>query len=102
MIIHVQTVAEFDELIKKEKVLVDYFATWCGPCRMLGEVIEELDQDNIEGLTIVKVDVDQLSELAIRYRIQAVPTLMLFKAGELVNNAMGYKNKNELLAFISK
>jgi len=102
MINHPKTVEEFNALTKQGLVLVDFFATWCGPCRMLGEVIEEVDQDNIPGLSIVKVDVDVLGEVAQKFGINAVPALYLFKDGKLVNNTLGYLNKNKLLEFINK
>ena len=101
MLKHINTVEEFDASIKGSLVLVDFFATWCGPCKMLSPVLEEVAREN-PNLTVLKIDVDEVVPLAARYGIQAIPTLMLFKNGQHVETRMGYQNKNQLLAFISK
>ncbi len=100
MLKHVNNRDEFNELIKEGTVLVDFFATWCGPCKMLSPVLEELSEES--DVLIVKVDVDEAGPLAAQYGIQAVPTLMLFKNGQRVDVRMGYQNKNQLLAFINQ
>lgn len=100
MLKHVNNRDEFNELIKEGTVLVDFFATWCGPCKMLSPVLEELSNES--DVLIVKVDVDEAGPLAAQYGIQAVPTLMLFKNGQRVDVRMGYQNKNQLLAFIKQ
>ena len=100
MLKHVNNRDEFNELIKEGTVLVDFFATWCGPCKMLSPVLEELSEES--DVLIVKVDVDEAGPLATQYGIQAVPTLMLFKNGQRVDVRMGYQNKNQLLAFIKQ
>ena len=101
MLKHINTAAEFDAAIKEGTVLVDFFATWCGPCKMLSPVLEEVADEN-PNLTVLKIDVDEVGELAARYGIQAIPTLMLFKNGERVETRMGYQNKNQLVAFINQ
>ena len=101
MLKHINNAEEFDSLIKEGKVLVDFFATWCGPCKMLSPVLEEVSNENPD-LLVLKIDVDEVSELAARYGIQAIPTLMLFKNGQRVETRMGYQNKNQLLAFINQ
>ena len=101
MLKHINTVEEFDASVKEGLVLVDFFATWCGPCKMLSPVLEEVGEENPE-LTVLKIDVDEVSQLAARYGIQAIPTLMLFRDGQRVETRMGYQNKNQLLAFIGK
>ena len=101
MIIHVKSYDEFKNLIASSDCFVDFFATWCGPCKMLTPVIEEMDEKGAFGeVKILKIDVDKCSDIARDYRIQAVPTLMFFKNGKLVNTTMGYKNENEILDFI--
>ena len=101
MLKHVNSKEEFDSLVKEGLVLVDFFATWCGPCKMLSPVLEEVANENPD-LTVLKIDVDEVSELAARFGIQAIPTLILFKNGERVAVRMGYQNKNQLLAFIGQ
>ena len=101
MLKHINNAQEFDQAIKNGAVLVDFFATWCGPCKMLSPNLEELANENPD-LLVIKVDVDDASELAMRFAIQAVPTLMLFKNGERVDTRMGYQNKNQLVAFINR
>ena len=101
MLKHINSVAEFDEEIKGGTVLVDFFATWCGPCKMLSPVLEEVAKEN-EELKVLKIDVDEVGPLAARFGIQAIPTLILFRDGERVAVKMGYQNKNQLLAFINQ
>ena len=100
MLKHVNNRDEFYELIKEGTVLVDFFATWCGPCKMLSPVLEQLSEE-VDTL-ILKVDVDEAGAVAAQFGIQAVPTLMLFKNGQRVDVRMGYQNKNQLLAFINQ
>ena len=100
MLKHVSNRDEFYELITEGTVLVDFFATWCGPCKMLSPVLEQLSEE-IDTL-ILKVDVDEVGAVAAQFGIQAVPTLMLFKNGQRVDVRMGYQNKNQLLSFINQ
>ena len=101
MLKHINTAAEFDAEIKEGTVLVDFFATWCGPCKMLSPVLEEVAQEN-PNIKVLKIDVDEVGDSAARYGIQAIPTLMLFKNGQRVETRMGYQNKNQLVAFINQ
>ncbi len=87
---------EFDTLMKEDLVLVDFFATWCGPCKMLTPVLEDLSEELKDKLTIVKVDVDESPDLAKRFGIMAVPTMILFKSGQQVNAFQGYMAKPQL------
>lgn len=83
---------EFDELISKEKyVLIDFWATWCAPCRMLAPVIDKI-ADQYEGKLVVgKVDIDEEQDIAIRYGIQSIPTVILFKDGKVAAKEIGVK-----------
>ena len=101
MLKHIQNKDEFDSAIKEGLVLIDFFATWCGPCKMLSPVLEEVANEN-PNLSVLKIDVDEVGELAARFGIQAIPTLILFKNGSQVAMKMGYQNKNQLLAFINQ
>ena len=101
MIIHVNNLSEFNEKIAAGRVLVDFFATWCGPCRMLAPILEEVDERKEAGdLLIVKVDVDEAGEIAAKFGIQSIPTLILFENGKAVKNALGYMPKPQLLNFL--
>lgn len=79
-------------------VLVDFWATWCGPCRMLAPIIEEIANENAGTLKVGKVDVDEQSELAMKFGIMSIPTLILFKDGKPVAQSLGYKPKTQIEA----
>ena len=101
MIIHVKDFNEFKEKIASGRVLVDFFATWCGPCKMLAPVLEDVDKKGEAGdLLIIKVDVDEAGDIAMNYGIQSIPTLFLFENGKLINKALGYMPKPQLLQFL--
>ena len=91
------TAANFEaEVLRSEApVLVDFWATWCGPCRMLAPVIERIASERTD-IKVGKVNVDEEQELAIRYGIEAIPTLMVFKNGVLTAKAMGYRPQSEI------
>lgn len=92
--------ADFQSQINNGVVLVDFFATWCGPCKMLAPVLEELESDR--SVKIVKVDVDECETLAQQYSIMSVPTLLLFKDGKLLDTKMGYMPKELITDWINK
>ena len=77
-------------------VLVDFWATWCGPCRMVAPVLEELAAEREGTLKIGKVDVDEEGELAMQFGINSIPALLLFKNGSLVDSVVGYRTKEQL------
>ena len=87
---------DFDKLTKEGLVLVDFYATWCGPCKMLGPVLETL------AIDVLKIDVDECPELAREYGIMSVPTLMLFNNGELRSANTGFMSKEALENWIEE
>ena len=93
---------EFNELKDSGKlILVDFFANWCGPCKMLTPVLSEIS-DERDDVEIVKVDVDKESGLAQSFGVMSIPTLYLFKNGEVVAKTMGYQGKDAINEFINK
>ena len=88
-----------DELVNK-KVLVDFYATWCGPCKMLGLVIEKLDEDEL--IPILKVDTDESNSLATEYNIFSIPTLIMFENGKELKRNVGYLSYEELKKWVSE
>lgn len=89
----------FDKIINENKpTLVDFFATWCGPCRMQGPILEEVKARVGDKANVIKVDIDKNHEVAMRYRVQSVPTLIVFKAGEAVWRAVGVQQADVLEA----
>jgi thioredoxin 1 len=95
---HVETIAAFQEKVldADNTVLVDFYATWCPPCRLLAPELEKLHAKELAGFNIVKVDVDKAKELSQKYNIKSIPTMMLFKDGKVVKNWVGMKTADEL------
>lgn len=90
---------EFGNVTKNGKVLIDCFAEWCGPCKMLSPIIDELAAE-IDNCSFYKLNVDDANEIPIKYGIMSIPTLLLFENGELIKKSVGFKNKDELKEFI--
>lgn len=95
---------EFNDLVieSKKTVLVDFFATWCGPCKMLTPILEEVEKEKTNDVEFCKVDVDQSFDLAKSYGVMSVPTLILFKDGAEVERVIGLKNKDFISNLINK
>ncbi len=98
------TDATFDvDVLKSEKpVIVDYWAEWCGPCRMVAPVLEEIAQEHGEKINVVKLNIDDNPEVAQRYGILQIPTMNVFSGGELVKQIIGAKPKAALLRELSE
>lgn len=88
---------DFDKVINSGVVLIDFFADWCGPCKMMEPVIEELDSELKEKIVIAKVNVDESSDLASKYQVFSIPTFILFKDGKEVERMVGAVGKSEIL-----
>ena len=95
-VIHV-TKENFEELVLKseKKVLLDFWATWCGPCQMIAPILEEIAADR-EDITVAKVDTDKEMELAIQFGIVSIPTLIIIEKGEVVNKLVGFRPKADI------
>ena len=86
-----------DEVLRSKKpVILDFWATWCGPCRMIAPILEEIDREYGDKVKIGKVNVDEVPSLAMRYNIASIPTLLLVKNGEIVQTLVGYRPKVQL------
>ncbi|MGP4071347.1 thioredoxin [Piscibacillus sp. B03] len=92
----------FNEEVSDGLVLVDFWAAWCGPCKMIAPVLEELDAEMSDQVKIVKLDVDENQETAQKYGVMSIPTLILFKDGEKVDQTMGFQPKDALEQFVQK
>ena len=94
----IATNTSFDELLQSEKlVIVDFWATWCGPCRMLSPLLDEVEAEMADKIEVVKVNVDDADEIAMRYRIMSIPTLLFFKNGQMVDRSVGAMPKSALV-----
>ncbi|MBQ6176889.1 MAG: thioredoxin [Bacteroidales bacterium] len=94
----IATNTSFDELLQSEKlVIVDFWATWCGPCRMLSPLLDEVEAEMADKIEVVKVNVDDADEIAMRFRIMSIPTLLFFKNGAMVDRSVGAMPKSALV-----
>ena len=91
--------SEFNEKIKEGKVLVDFYAEWCGPCKMLSPIVEEVANE-VNDYKFYKVNVDNASEVSRKYGIMSIPTLIKFKNGEEKEKSIGLRSKEDLIAWL--
>ena len=93
------TKENFNEVVKNgETVLVDFYADWCGPCKMLAPVVHEIAEEQAENFTVGKINIDESMELAQKYGVQSIPTLICFKNGEPVQQKVGVQSKENIIA----
>lgn len=93
--------SEFINEVKDGLVLVDFYADWCGPCKMLSPVLEQINREN-DDIKVVKVNIDDSRRIASYYQIQSIPTLVLLRDGEFINRIIGFNPKKKIEEFISK
>jgi len=99
-VLHINKDNFHKEVLNSDKpVLLDFFASWCGPCRMVGPILEEIAQER-EDIKVCKVNIDEQPELASRFRVMSIPTLMVMKDGQIIDQSIGARPKHQILAMV--
>ena len=96
------TNTNFQEIVAGEKpVMIDFWATWCGPCRILSPTVDEIAEEYADRITVAKCNVDDAEEIAMQFRIMSIPTLIFLKNGEVVDKRVGVVSKDEIVSIIN-
>ena len=96
-------IKDFDKLITGNKlVMVDFYAVWCGPCKRMAPFVEQVKEEKKDVVTVLSIDAEAQPEISSRYNLEGYPTLIFFKKGQIVANAIGYHDKNQILELINK
>lgn len=90
----------FEDLLHGEVVILDFYAHWCGPCKMLGPVLENLETE-MPNIKVVKINVDENEALAMKYNVMSIPTLVLYKNGKMIEQKLGFQTKEMLIEWIN-
>ncbi len=96
MIKHLEKKEDFEPMINSSKILVDFYAEWCGPCKMLGPILEQVNE-----IDILKINVDEFPDLAAKFGVMSIPTLILFVEGKEIKKEIGFKNLDEIKKMIA-
>lgn len=95
--LHIKTVNEFYDVIKEDRVLIDFYAEWCNPCKMMEMVLED-----VEDIKVVKVDIDRFRSIAKEYKVMSIPALKIFSHGDIVKESVGFMSRDEIEKFIKE
>lgn len=95
---YIKNEKEFDEVIKKDKVVIDFYAEWCGPCKMLSPILDKVSKEM--SLDTYKVNVDEVEDVARQYGIMSIPTVMIFEKGKMTKKNVGFMDETELREFV--
>lgn len=96
-------IKDFDKLIAGNKlVMVDFYAVWCGPCKRMAPFVEQVKEEKKDVVTVLSIDAEAQPEISSRYNLEGYPTLIFFKKGQVVANAIGYHDKNQILDLVNK
>lgn len=98
----IESEVQFDEIVKEGVCLVDFYASWCGPCKMLAPFVEEIAEEYEGKVKVCKVDVDSVESLAYRYNIRSIPTLLYFKDNKLEETSVGFRAKSDMVSVIDE
>ena len=97
--IYLEKEKDFNEIISKGVVLVDFYANWCGPCQLISPIVEKIAQER-KDITVVKVDVDKFENIARNYKVMSIPTLIVFKEGKDLKTNVGYIEEKDILKLL--